>query len=198
MTNAGSHALKTTSATFFTARTVFKRHLTHYEHAYRAVAPHADSEELTISLNNMSMCLISLNDFAQALSTYERAKKLLEARDLPLIHLITDYNIAYLYYLRGDYRRAIEMLKSARIAAEKIGYTYLVALCYLDLSDIYVELNLSSRSAGRRRRRLSAISQTGYRVRGGEDSGESGHRFRTGWQDEARSRIVCGGQAPLR
>jgi CHAT domain-containing protein/tetratricopeptide (TPR) repeat protein len=122
----------------------FQEALVHYEHAYEQLLPHANSEELTISLNNMSMCLISLNNFAQALSTYERAKKLLEARDLPLIHLITDYNIAYLYYMRGDYRRAIEMLKGARIAAEKIGYTYLVALCYLDLSDIYVELNLSN------------------------------------------------------
>jgi CHAT domain-containing protein/Tfp pilus assembly protein PilF len=122
----------------------FKEALAHYERAYRDLLPHSDSEELTISLNNMSMCLISMNDFAQALSTYERAKKLLQARNLPLIRLITDYNIAYLYYLRGDYRRAIEMLKSARIAGEKIGYTYLVALCYLDLSDIYVELNRSA------------------------------------------------------
>ena len=122
----------------------FKEALAHYERAYRDLLPHGDSEELTISLNNMSMCLISMNNFAQALSTYERAKKLLQARNLPLIRLITDYNIAYLYYLRGDYRRAIEMLKSARIAGEKIGYTYLVALCYLDLSDIYVELNRSA------------------------------------------------------
>jgi CHAT domain-containing protein/Tfp pilus assembly protein PilF len=122
----------------------FAEALTHYERAYQQLLPHANTEELTISLNNMSMCLISMNDFAQALSTYERAKKLLQTRDLPLIHLITDYNIAYLYYLRGDYRRAIEMLKSARVAGETIGYTYLVALCYLDLSDIYVELNLSA------------------------------------------------------
>jgi CHAT domain-containing protein len=118
--------------------------LTHYERAYQQLLPHADTEELTISLNNMSMCLISMNDFARALSTYERAKKLLQAHDLPWIHLITDYNIAYLYYLRGDYRQAIEMLKSARVSGEAIGYTYLVALCYLDLSDIYVELNLGT------------------------------------------------------
>jgi CHAT domain-containing protein/Flp pilus assembly protein TadD len=122
----------------------FQEALSHYERAYQQLLPHADSEELAISLNNMSMCLISMNNFAQALSTYERAKSLLQERDLPLIHLITDYNIAYLYYLRGDYRRAIEMLKNARVAGEKIGYTYLVALCYLDLSDIYVELNLSA------------------------------------------------------
>jgi CHAT domain-containing protein len=122
----------------------FEEALAHYEHAYRRLLPYADSEELTISLNNMSMCLISMNNFSQALDTYERAKELLKNTDLPLIRLITDYNIAYLYYLRGDYRRAIEMLKGARLAGEKIGYSYLVALCYLDLSDIYVELNLSA------------------------------------------------------
>jgi len=122
----------------------FEEALTHYEHAYRRLLPYSDSEELTISLNNMSMCLISMNDFAQALATYERAKELLAGKDLPLINLITDYNIAYLYYLRGDYRRAIEMLKTARLTGERIGYDYLIALCYLDLSDIYVELNLSA------------------------------------------------------
>ena len=122
----------------------FQEALTHYEYAYQQLLPYGDAEELTISLNNMSMCLISLNDFAKALATYERAKFLLLDHDIPLIHLTTDYNIAYLYYLRGDYRRAIEGLKSARIAGEKIGDKYLVALCYLDLSDIYVELNLSS------------------------------------------------------
>jgi CHAT domain-containing protein len=122
----------------------FQEALTHYEYAYEQLLPYGDAEELTISLNNMSMCLISLNDFAKAVATYERAKFLLLDHDIPLIHLTTDYNIAYLYYLRGDYRRAIEGLKSARIAGEKIGDKYLVALCYLDLSDIYVELNLSS------------------------------------------------------
>jgi CHAT domain-containing protein len=121
----------------------FEEALTHYELAYQQLLPHGDSEELAISLNNMSMCLITMNDFARALATYDRAKDLLNSKDLPLIRLITDYNIAYLYYLRGDYRRAIEMLKIARLNGEKIGYTYLVALCYLDLSDIYVELNLS-------------------------------------------------------
>jgi len=114
----------------------FAQALVHYEYAYRDLLPYGDSEELSISLNNMSMCLITMNDFPRALATYQRAKKLLETRDLPLLHLITDYNIAYLYYMRGDYGRAIEMLKNARVAGEKIAYTYLVALCYLDLSDI--------------------------------------------------------------
>ncbi len=121
----------------------FAEALVHYENGYRELLPHGDTEELTIALNNMSMCLISMNDFARARATYERAKELLAARNLPLIRLITDYNVAYLYYLRGDYRRAIEMLKESRVAAEAISYKYLLALCHLDLSDIYIELNLS-------------------------------------------------------
>jgi CHAT domain-containing protein len=121
----------------------FEEALAYYERAYQKLLPHGDSEELIISLNNMSMCLIGMNDFARARETYERAKQLLKKRDLPLIRLIVDYNVAYLYYLRGDYRTAIEMLKNSRIAAEEISYTYLIALCYLDLSDIYIELNLS-------------------------------------------------------
>jgi CHAT domain-containing protein/Flp pilus assembly protein TadD len=122
----------------------FDEALTHYLRAYQLLLPRGDTEELSISLNNISMCLITMNDFDQALATYQRAKEMLRGRDLPLILLITDYNIAYLHYLRGDYRHAIEMLKAARKAAEQIKYFYLVALCYLDLSEIYVELNLSA------------------------------------------------------
>ncbi len=56
----------------------------------------------------------------------------------------SDYNIAYLYYLRGEYGRAIEMLRATREECEKNGDAYVMALCYLDLSEIYLELNLSS------------------------------------------------------
>lgn len=121
----------------------FSEALRYYQSAHDRLLPYGDSEELTIALNNMSMCLISMNDFGQALATYQRAKELLASRNLPLIQVITDYNIAYLYYLRGNYCRAIEMLKEARSAAVRSDYTYLIALCHLDLSDIYVELNLS-------------------------------------------------------
>jgi CHAT domain-containing protein len=142
----------------------FEEALAHYERAYRELLPHGDSEELTISLNNMSMCLISMNDFSRALETYQRAKELLKLRDLPLIQLITDYNVAYLYYLRGDYRTAIEMLKASRLAAEAISYTYLIALCYLDLSDIYIELNLSeeAKSVAAEGHRLFHTTGIGY------------------------------------
>jgi CHAT domain-containing protein len=62
---------------------------------------------------------------------------------MPLLVAQADYNIAYLYYLRGEYSRAIEALYAARRACEATGDAYHFALCHLDLSDIYLELNLS-------------------------------------------------------
>jgi len=55
-----------------------------------------------------------------------------------------DYNIAWLHYQRGEYSKAIGMLREAREICDKNGDLHHVALCHLDLSDLYLELNLSS------------------------------------------------------
>jgi CHAT domain-containing protein len=62
---------------------------------------------------------------------------------MPRLRDQADYNIAYLYYFRGEYSRAIEMLFATRRACEISGDAYHFALCHLDLSEIYLELNLS-------------------------------------------------------
>src|SRR5215470_9383260 len=93
--------------------------------------------------SNMAMCLISLNDFPRSLDCYRKARELSERYGMPLLRDQADYNIAYLYYLRGEYSRAIEMLFATRRSCEITGDAYHFALCHLDLSDIYLELNLS-------------------------------------------------------
>lgn len=115
-----------------------------YERAYEQFLPYGDSEELVVALSNMSMCLISLNDFPRALATYQRARAFCGDDKLPLLRGQADYNIAYLYYLRGEYNTGIEMLHAARRRCEAIGDEYHVALCHLDLAEIYLELNLSA------------------------------------------------------
>lgn len=122
----------------------FEEALACYERAYEQFLPYGDSEELVVALSNMSMCLISLNDFPRALATYERARAFCGDDKLPLLRGQADYNIAYLYYLRGEYNRGIEMLHAARRRCDAIGDAYHVALCHLDLAEIYLELNLSS------------------------------------------------------
>jgi CHAT domain-containing protein/Tfp pilus assembly protein PilF len=121
----------------------FEEALVHYERAYQTLSEQGQWERVAISLHNMAMCLISLNDFARSLDCYQKARDLSERYGMPLLRDQADYNIAYLYYFRGEYSRAIEMLYATRRACEVNGDAYHVALCYMDLSEIYLELTLS-------------------------------------------------------
>ena len=115
----------------------------HYESAYKTLSQYEDWERAAVTLHNMAMCLISLNDFAKSLDCYQKSRELCIRYDMPLLRDQADYNIAYLYYFRGEYSRAIEMLFATRRACEITGDAYHLALCHLDLSEIYLELNLS-------------------------------------------------------
>jgi len=121
----------------------FEESIAQYERAYSDLMPFKDAEGLAVLLSNMAVCLISLNDFPRALATYQGARAFCHQNNMPLLVAQADYNIAYLYYLRGEYSQAIEALYAARRACEAIGDAYHFALCHLDLSDIYLELNLS-------------------------------------------------------
>jgi len=121
----------------------FEEAIKYYERAQRGLMAHRDVEGMAAILSNMAMCLINLNDFARSLDCYRKARELCEQNGMPLLVAQADYNIAYLHYFRGEYSRAIEMLYAARRACEATGDQYHFALCHLDLSDIYLELNLS-------------------------------------------------------
>src|SRR5215831_18087183 len=121
----------------------FEESIAQYERAYQGMLAYKDVEGIAVVLSNMAVCLISLNDFPRALATYQRARAFCLQPNMPLLVAQADYNIAYLYYLRGEYSRAIEALYVARRACEATGDAYHLALCHLDLSDIYLELNLS-------------------------------------------------------
>ena len=122
----------------------FEEGLACYERAYETLLPFRDSEGLAVALYNMAVCLITLNDFPRALATYQRAREMCVQHGMTLLVTQSDYNIAYLYYLRGEYSRAIEMLRATRAKCEENGDAHVLALCYLDLSEIYLELNLSA------------------------------------------------------
>src|SRR5713226_5416757 len=121
----------------------FDQALAHYERAYKALFALEDWEHVAVTLHNMAMCLINLNDFPRSLDCYQKSRDLCMRHGLPRLRDQADYNIAYLYYFRGEYSRAIEMLLVTRRACEMSGDIYRFALCHLDLSDIYLELNLS-------------------------------------------------------
>jgi CHAT domain-containing protein len=132
----------------------FEEALASYERAYQGLPAEKDPEGIAAVLSNMATCYISLNKFPNALASYARARQFCEEHGMPLLVTQADYNIAYLHYLRGEYSRAIEMLRATRVNANKIGDAYHQALCNLDLSELYLELNLSAEAA--------ELSQQGY------------------------------------
>lgn len=120
----------------------FAEALQAYEQAYRQLAEFHDTEAIGVALHNMAVCLIGLNDFPKALATHQATRTFCQEHGMPAVVVQADYNISYLYYLRGEYSRALEGLRAAAAAAEETGDTYHSALCSLDLSEIYLELNM--------------------------------------------------------
>jgi len=125
----------------------FTEALTAYERAYHELPPDKDPEGVAAALSNMATCYISVNAFAKALDAYQEAHQFCAGHNMPLLVTQADYNIAYLYYLRGEYSRAIEMLRATSVNAKKVGDAYHQSLCNLDLSELYLELNLSSEAS---------------------------------------------------
>lgn len=121
----------------------FREALEGYQRALEQLLPDKDAEGIIASLHNIAVCLITLNEYQEAMSAYQRAREFCVAQNLPRAVVQADYNIAYLYYFRGEYGRAIEMLRAVREDSVRVGDNYHTALCHLDLSEIYIELNMS-------------------------------------------------------
>ena len=121
--------------------------LSAYERAYIELLPHKDMEGVGVALHNMAVCLIALDDFAKALELYQRVREVCDQQKMPLLVAQADYNIAYLYYLRGEYTKALELLRATRATCTKNEDSYHLALCDLDQSEIYLELNLIEEAA---------------------------------------------------
>jgi tetratricopeptide (TPR) repeat protein len=129
----------------FDRRDRFEEALACYESAYRYFSVHGadDPEAVAAVVHNIAVSCIRLNDFRKASTAFEQARRFAAEHQMHLVIAQADYNIAWLYYLRGDYSRAISMLREAREACRCSGDQYHVGLCSLDLSEIYLELNLS-------------------------------------------------------
>src|SRR5215472_6053242 len=114
-----------------------------YERAYNEFLQCGESLDLASVLRNLAVCYISLHDFPRAEETYRLARRHCEEHGFSLVVAEADYNVAYLHYLRGEYLRAIELYDQTRALCATLGDRYHQALCDLDESEIYLELNLT-------------------------------------------------------
>src|ERR1700758_911879 len=144
----------------------FSDALQHYQRAYDDLVNRDDAEGLAAVLSNLSLCCIFLNDFPKALEFHRRARRHCEQKGMPILVAYADYNIAYLYFLRGEYGRAIQMLRIAAVSAKKANDAYQLALCDLDLSEIYIEVNLSAEASELAHKAHQAFQQLGFGYEG--------------------------------
>lgn len=134
-----------------------------YDHALEALGNGDDYEAIAGIKSNRATCLIVLNRFEDALKSYQEARALCEEHQMPLLVAQADYNIAYLYYLRGQYTRALEMLSAAAVSFKERNNLQHLALCDLDQSEIYLELNLSRDAIELSERAAERFLQIGMR-----------------------------------
>ncbi len=113
------------------------------EHELAALGVVADRG---LVLLNVAVCSISMHDYEGALSAYQQAREFCSENEMPLLVAQADYNIAYLYYYRGEYTRAIEQYQATAEICERAGDAYHLALCDLDRSEMYLDLRLSEES----------------------------------------------------
>ena len=114
-----------------------------YQQVLREFRRRGEKADVAAALSNIAVCEISLNNFTRAEQIYQEARAYCQENRMPLLVAEADYNIAYLHYLRGEYTRSISMYQEAREHCERVGDVYHHALCDLDQSEMYLELNLS-------------------------------------------------------
>ncbi|HEY1939387.1 MAG TPA: CHAT domain-containing tetratricopeptide repeat protein [Candidatus Angelobacter sp.] len=114
-----------------------------YEKAYGEFLEYGEPLDIAAVLRNLAVCYYSLNDFDRAEETYLLARQHCLEHGFSLLVAEADYNVAYLHYLRGEYLRAIELYDQTRTLCTELGDRYHQALCDLDESEIYLELNLT-------------------------------------------------------
>ncbi len=139
----------------------FDEALERYQRALAVCQELNDVQYVAISLRNMATCQIQTCDFREALDTYHQARAYCAGHDMPLLVAEADYNIAYLHYLRGEYTLAIEMYHAARERSTALDDRFHQALCDLDQSEMYLELNLSEEGYHLARRALQMFRQLG-------------------------------------
>ncbi len=116
--------------------------LAHYRRGLEEARRVGTAQDVGIALRNIAVCLQDLNRFEESLAAYREARDFCRAHDLPLFELELEVNVAYLHYLLGEYGRALELFERSRRRFHELGDRHHAALCDLDQSELYLELNL--------------------------------------------------------
>jgi CHAT domain-containing protein len=131
-------------------------------HRYFTLDGEKDPEATGVALHNIAMCKVSLNDFHGAFAAHQEARAFANKHGMHVLVAQSDYNIATLHYLRGEFSRAIRMLLETLEVCKTNNDGYHVGLCHLDLSEIYLQLNLNEPAEEMAREASTEFKKLGF------------------------------------
>lgn len=84
-----------------------------YKMAFDMLPPNAKPEQRAMILAGMGMCLGNIGDFDGAEKSLTMAKQQADTLNIPITKAESDSNLGVLFWERGDYQKAIDLIKSA-------------------------------------------------------------------------------------
>ncbi|MFN7934064.1 MAG: CHAT domain-containing protein [Bryobacteraceae bacterium] len=120
----------------------YDKALTCYQDALQGLRQHGQPTDVAAALSNLAVCHISMGEFQQALARYREARAHCEQHGLSRLTAAADYNIAYLHFFRGQYTEALRLYSLTKQHCRDAADPYHAALCDLDESELFLELNL--------------------------------------------------------
>jgi CHAT domain-containing protein/tetratricopeptide (TPR) repeat protein len=142
----------------------FADSLLHYDKALALSDNPASTAAISISRAHL---LTEMNRFDEALETYEKNKKFCEQHGLSLWVDIADRGISSMHLMRGNYSAALQIIDQIRRKHEAANDTRRVALCDLDRSEIYLQLNLFEDASAVSERAFDLFQKLGNRYESG-------------------------------
>lgn len=112
-----------------------------------AIFSECDAGMVPQVLFNTANIHCNLDEFKLAQTLYESAYQKYLLLDDEVGATQTRYSIGYLHFLRGNYHQAMRVLHEVRVESLRLGDEQTAALCILDLSEIYLQLNILDEAA---------------------------------------------------
>lgn len=122
----------------------YREAMRHYDQARDRLAASSYPQDYAAVLSNSAVCLTGMGRFSDALANYREARQWCRDKGLDQLAAAADYNLAYLHYLRGEYRQASDLYRLSRAQSAAVSDHYHRALCDLDESEMMLELNMTS------------------------------------------------------
>jgi CHAT domain-containing protein len=99
-----------------------------------------DFEGLVVASINSAVTLTAMHEFERAEERYRGAMRVARRFNMASWILLSQYNLAYLRYLSGDSTAALEEIRTLRFEYERSNEEWMICKCWLDESEILLEL----------------------------------------------------------